>query len=292
MGGGAPGNDTPVPQHFGCGPRIGCCASVAQGEGHPPLMNGKRETGEFARASRRGFRTTRWSLVARASAGAVRDSDRVRALGELCELYWEPVYFFLRGNGLQPDEAMDVTQGFIAATLEKGTIGGADRERGRFRSFLLGAVRHYFGHERERARAQKRGGGAEHVPLEFDAAAVERRFASEPRDVRTPESLYERRWALGLLERVLSALEAEMTRTGQQELFAALRGVLTAGADALPYADTATRLGMTEGAVKVAAHRLRRRYRELLRREIGETVARSEDVDDEIRYLMTVLARP
>ncbi|MBE3071896.1 MAG: sigma-70 family RNA polymerase sigma factor [Acidobacteria bacterium] len=234
----------------------------------------------------RQFATTRWSVVLAAGEGGTPGSRE--ALARLCEIYWYPLYAFARRWGHTADEAQDLTQEFFARLLEKHYLGDVRPERGRFRSFLLASLRHFLLNERDRVLAQKRGGGHAPISLEFDAA--EGRYRLEPRDTSTPETLYERRWALTLLDQVLQQLEREHRDSKRDRLFEALKGLLTGQADTLPYVEIASRLGMTEGAVKVAAHRLRRRFGELLRQEIAETVADPADVEDEIRYLFKVLA--
>lgn len=229
------------------------------------------------------FATTRWSLVAAANGPAAR-----QALAELCRMYWYPVYAFVRRSGRPADDAGDLTQEFFARLIERAGVAGADRAKGRFRSYLLGACRHFLANERDRAAAQKRGGGRAVGSL--DVADAEHRYAAEPADGRTPEQIFERRWALTLLDGVLAGLRAEYAAAGQDALFDRLKSSLTG--DAGPYADLAAELGLTEGAVKVAAHRLRRRYRDRLRAAIAETVATPEEVEAEIRDLFAALSRP
>jgi RNA polymerase sigma-70 factor (ECF subfamily) len=229
------------------------------------------------------FATTRWSLVAAAKDPAAR-----QALAELCGLYWYPVYAFVRRGGHAAEDAADLTQGFFARLIEKAGIAGADPAKGRFRSYLLGACRHFLANEHDRAAAKKRGGGRVIGSLDFTDA--ERRYAAEPADGRTPEQIFERRWALTLLDGVLGSLRAEYASGGQEVLFDRLKASLTG--EAGPHADLAAELGLTEGAVKVAAHRLRRRYRDRLRAAIAETVATPDDVEAEIRDLFAALGSP
>jgi RNA polymerase sigma factor (sigma-70 family) len=232
------------------------------------------------------FATTRWSLVV--SAGSDSSPEGRAALESLCGAYWYPLYAFARRGGEDAHGAQDLVQGFFAELLEKDWLRQADRTRGRFRTFLLAAFRHHASHEREKARALKRGGGKTPLPLDFEAG--EGRYQREPSDDRTPERLFERRWALTLLDSALARLREEHERAGREALFEALRGTLVAGGPEAPWAEVGARLAMTEGAVKVAAHRLRRRYREVLRQAIAETVADPSEVDDEIRHLMGSLA--
>jgi RNA polymerase sigma-70 factor (ECF subfamily) len=231
------------------------------------------------------FATTRWSLVLEAGR---RSSPEVRqAMETLCRIYWYPLYAYLRRTGRQPAEAQDLTQEFFLRLVEKDYLRTADPERGRFRSFLLMMFKRFLANERERQGAQKRGGDCR--TFSFDFAAGEERFCREPADDWTPERAYERRWALALLDRVLARLQEESAAKGRGELFQALKFVLTGEADAAEYSEIAQRLGVTEGAVKVAAHRLRKRYRDLLREEIAHTVQRPEDIDDELVHLLASL---
>ena len=228
------------------------------------------------------FATTHWSVVV--SAGDSRSPQAERSLAVLCENYWFPLYAFIRRAGHSAEDAQDLTQGFFVRLLDKRFLAAADRQKGRFRTFLLTAVKHFLANEHDRATAKKRGGGRTVVPLED----LEARYAREPADTLTPERIFERQWALTLLEQVLVRLQREMAAQGKAALFDALKDSL-AGGPADGYAATADRLGMTEGAVKTAAHRLRRRYRELLREEIAKTVAGPDEVEEEIRYLFDCL---
>jgi RNA polymerase sigma-70 factor (ECF subfamily) len=227
------------------------------------------------------FRTTRWSLV----LDAGRES--APALAELCEAYWYPLYAFARRKGHRADEAEDLTQGFFGKLLEKNWVGGADREKGRFRAYLLTAFKRHIGHEREKARAEKRGGGRVALRLDFDDG--ERRYSLEPTHEVTAERIFERRWALTLLERVLSSLAEEAAADGKGGLFSALRPHLAGAPAGETFREIAGRLGMSEGAVKTAAHRLRNRYRERLRAEIRDTVSEPAEVEPEIRHLREAL---
>ena len=243
-------------------------------------------------AGPRHFATTRWTLVA--AAGKQATPEARKALSELCALYWYPLYAFVRRRGYDADEALDLTQGFFARLIEKNDLADADQTRGRFRSWLLASVKHFLANEWDRATAQKRGGGRAVFSLDIDADDAEGRYKREPAHHLTPERVFDRRWALTTLEQTLAALQRASEREGKAGLFEALRPTLTSDAtgDVTPYRDVADRLGMTEGAVKVAAHRLRRQYRDLLRQGIAETVERPEDVDDEIRDLFAALGTP
>jgi len=231
------------------------------------------------------FATTRWSLVA--AAGAADSPAARQALATLCETYWYPLYAYLRRRGHTAEDAQDLTQAFFAALLEKGYLRAADPERGRFRSFLLTALKRFAAKERDRARAQKRGGGAALISLDLQAG--ERRYALEPTDDWAPERAYERRWALALLERVMARLRQQYARAGRERLFDCLKVFLAGESGAPSHQQAAAELGITEGAVKVAVHRLRRRYRAVLRSEVAQTVADPAEVDDELALLLTAL---
>jgi RNA polymerase sigma-70 factor (ECF subfamily) len=233
------------------------------------------------------FVTTRWSLVL--SAGNQKSPQSAAALEKLCRAYWYPLYAFVRRRGQSPEDARDLTQEFFARLLERNWIGRAEERKGRFRSFLLSAMNHFLADEWDRARAQKRGGGATPVPLQFDTA--ETRYGHEPADNVTPEQSYERQWALTLLDEVLQRLRAEYAQDGRAEFFTALHPCLVGDRTAQPYAELAVKIGISEGTVKSAVHRLRQRYRELLRDEIAQTVATPGEVDDELRHLFAVLSK-
>jgi DNA-directed RNA polymerase specialized sigma24 family protein len=213
------------------------------------------------------------------------DSAQVHAaLATLCRDYWYPLYAFVRRKGHGPHDAQDLTQAFFADLLER-QIAGVDPSRGKFRSYLLGALKHFLANDRDRTSAQKRGGGR--ALLEWDALHAEERFALEPLDQVEPDALYDRRWALELIDRAMARLEAEYEQKGDSARFAVLKASLSPSGPAV--AMLATALAMTEGAVKVAVHRLRQRYREVLREEISQTVASEAEVDGEMRHLVAVL---
>ena len=228
------------------------------------------------------FATTHWSMVV--SAGDRRSPEVNRSLAILCENYWFPLYAFVRRAGHSAEDAQDLTQEFFVRLLDKQFLAAADRNKGRFRTFLLTAVKRFLANEYDRIQAKKRGGGQTILSLE----CLEARYCQEPADTLTPERIFEQQWALTLLNQVLARLQAEMTADGKTALFDALKDHLT-GSQAVGYATTAARLGMTEGAVKVAAHRLRQRYRELLREEIAQTVASPDEIEEEVRYLFACL---
>jgi len=235
----------------------------------------------------RRFASTRWSLVAQAAG--TDPALAHQALTTLCQIYWYPIYAYARHQVPRADDAQDMTQAFFAQLLEKDYIGAADRTRGRFRSFLRTAFDHFLSKERERAGAQKRGGGRPLFPLDFESG--EHRFSREPADHATPERLFERRWALTLLEQALARLRDELTDAGKEHVFENLKNVLAADGHAEPYAAIAQRLGMTEQAVRVAVHRLRRRYAELLRAEIALTVSSDDEIEDELQSLFKAVRR-
>jgi RNA polymerase sigma-70 factor (ECF subfamily) len=236
-------------------------------------------------AGPRSFATTHWSLVLAAAHG--RRPDARAALATLCETYWYPLYYYVRRRGYRAEEALDLTQAFFATLLEKESLRVADPERGRFRSFLLASLNHFLANEWDRARARKRGGGRKAISMDVDDA--ERRYLREPADNLTAQKLFEREWALRLLKRVLADLRRECARDGKERLFDRLKGFLGGEAPGASYSHVGAELGMTEGAVKMAVHRLRRQYRRLLRARIAQTVASAEEIDDEIRQLFTAL---
>ena len=235
---------------------------------------------------RRRFATTRWSLVLRAGAGAsVAGADE--ALASLCEAYWYPLYAFVRSQGRSADEAQDLTQAFFARMLEKKSIRRADPARGRFRSFLLTSLKNFAANERERELASKRGGAIQILPLELETA--DGRYRLEPPTDGTPETIFDRRWAVTLLNHALAALRAETVRSGKAQHFDLLKPYLVGDQPHMSYADTGSALGMSEGAVKVAVHRLRRQFRDVVRDEIAETVSSPEEIDDELRHLWSAV---
>ncbi|HZU35482.1 MAG TPA: sigma factor [Gemmataceae bacterium] len=238
-----------------------------------------------APANGRHFASTHWSVVA---AAAQRWSPEARqALETLCQTYWYPLYTYARRRLANADDARDLTQSFFVRLLEKDYLQAADPKRGRFRSFLLTAFMHFLAKERDHAQAQKRGGGRQTISFDFQAG--ERRYTLEPVDRATPEALFERRWALTILEQAMARLRQEFVSAGKAALFDALKGALAGDGTIGPYGDVANQLGMSEQAIKVAVHRLRRRYRELLRAEIAQTVDRPEEVDEELHALFAAV---
>jgi len=232
------------------------------------------------------FVTTHWSVVL--SAGAADEADAQKALTKLCQTYWYPLYGYVRGRGHSREDAQDLTQEFFARLLARHWVENADRSKGRFRSFLLTAMERFLADEWDKTRAQKRGGGVPCLPLEFDPA--ETRLSREPVDDVTPEQSYEKRWVLTLLEEVLKRLRAEYEAEGNAVLFGEIHPCLVGDGESLPQAVVAEKLGVSESAVKSAVHRMRRRYRKLLRQEIAETVSPGE-VDEELRHLFAVMGR-
>jgi len=233
------------------------------------------------------FATTRWTVVL--SAGDPSSPQAATALETLCHAYWYPLYAYVRRCGHSAPDAQDLTQEFFAQLLEHHWVARADRHKGRFRSFLLMAMKRFLANEWDKVKAVKRGGRVRRVPLPLDAA--ETRYTREPLDMSTPEQAFEKRWALALLESVLSDLREEYARDGKAALFNTLKPCLLGGGESQPYATIAAQLEMTEGAVKVAVCRLRERYRGRLREEIAHTVASPAEVDEELRHLLRVLAR-
>ena len=231
------------------------------------------------------FLTTQWSQVL-AARGGVDTAARV-ALSGLCEIYWYPLYAFVRRQGYSPEDAKDLTQGYFTYLLDKEVLQEVDPSAGRFRSFLLATLKHYLSHERDKASAQKRGGGVQIVSL--DTQGAEDRYHLEPGGDLTPEQIYERRWALTVVERSLERLRQDTAEGDRPELFDRLKGTLTGEEPRTPYREVATELRMTEGAVRGAVHRMRRRLGAFLRSEIAETVANPGEVEDEVRHLLTVI---
>jgi RNA polymerase sigma factor (sigma-70 family) len=234
-------------------------------------------------ASRSQFPLTRWSLIV---ATRERPTTQARsALADLCASYWYPLYAFARRRSARIEDAQDLTQGFFVCLLEKDYLGDFDRERGRFRAFLLTSFRNFIANERDREHAKKRGSGK--VPISLDLQDAERRYLLDPGHDLTPEKLYERRWATTLLDRALERLWRESRQLNQ---FDTLRIFLTGEPPGVSYSEVASGLGMSEGALKVAVLRLRRKFREAVQAEIGDTVASPEEVKEEMRYLLSVVS--
>jgi len=229
------------------------------------------------------FVTTHWSVVLSAQDPHCPRSRE--ALESLCRTCWYPLYSYARRTGHSAPDAEDLTQGFFARLLEKDYLKAAAREKGRFRTFLLVALKRYLANEWDRQHAQKRGGFAPVVLIDQELA--ESRFASEPAHHLSPDLLFDRQWAMTLLERTMTQLQQEYATSGRAELFEHLRGCVARDESALPYAEVAGRLKLTEAAIKMAVHRLRSRYREILRHEIAQTVSTPEEIEEEIRHLFS-----
>lgn len=234
---------------------------------------------------RQTFVTTHWSVVL--SAAHSETTQAHDALAKLCQTYWHPLYTYVRRRGYSPEDAEDLTQGFFAALLQRGAVSTVSPDKGRFRSFLLASLNHFLSDEWDKARAQKRGAGK---VVSFDTQAAETWLSQVPSETLTPEKAFELRWAITLLEQVYQTLEEEHRQQGKGALFEALRSTLAGPGNSAPYAELAQRLGMNEGTVKVAVHRLRQRYRALLRDSISETVANDAEVEEELRYLLRIVA--
>ena len=233
------------------------------------------------------FVTTHWSVVL---AAARSDTTRAQAaLEDLCRIYWYPIYYFVRRQGHSIHNAQDLTQEFFVRRLEKHWIAGADQSRGRFRSFMLLMLKRFLVVEWRKATARKRIGNLNALPLPLDTA--ETRYSREPADNHTPEQAFEKRWALTLLDTVVRNLSVDYEQEGNGRLFEVLKPSLTGSREIQPYAALASALNMSEGAVRVAVHRLRERYRERLKAEVAHTVGCPADVDNELRHLFRVLAR-
>jgi len=230
------------------------------------------------------FATTHWSVVVEAQGESPAAQE---ALETLCRIYWRPIYRFVQRQGIGPEEAEDLTQGFFADLLERRSLSAVRKEKGRFRSYLLGALKYFLADERRRAMAIKRGKGQRLIPL--DQLSVDERIEMEPADPLTAEQIYERRWAATVLERVLNLLKDEYRAAGNAALFDSLKQLLPDEPGAPSQADIAAQLGMTENAVRQAFHRFRQRYQSLLREEIAHTVATPGDIEDELRHLISVV---
>jgi RNA polymerase sigma-70 factor (ECF subfamily) len=249
----------------------------------PPVA----DTTAAVRPSAAPFSATHWSVVLAArDAGLVEGAD---ALETLCRAYWPPLYGYVRRQGHAPHDAQDLTQAFFARLLEKDYLGAVDRSKGRFRSFLLASLNHFLANEWRNARSQKRGGNCSFVS--FDDPAAEDLHAQTAAPDLTPEKLFERQWATTLLDQVLGRLRQEFLQTGKTELFESLKVFLTGEKRAGAYAILAAELGTTEAALKMAVSRLRRRYGQLLREEIGRTVSSPDEVEGELRALFAALSQ-
>jgi RNA polymerase sigma-70 factor (ECF subfamily) len=234
------------------------------------------------------FATTRWTIVQRARDPS--DPEATEALEHLCRVYWPAVYVYVRCRGFNPSDASDLTQEFFLRVLEKGYFEQARRERGAFRTFLLTCVKHFLANEWDRTNAQKRGGGQRQLSL--DETSLEGRYRFEPRDDLTPERIFEHQWAWSVVHQALERLDRDVRRAGRDQMYGACRELLLGGSKDDTYAQIAARLDVTEGALKVHIHRLRRRLRELVLEEIEQTSAAGDDAEAELRRLLDVLAMP
>jgi RNA polymerase sigma-70 factor (ECF subfamily) len=232
------------------------------------------------------FATTRWTVVL--AAGRPETPHAAAALEELCQTYWYPLYVYVRRQTTTREDAEDLTQAFFAKFLEKNYLEGVSSDKGKFRAFLLAALKHFLANEWDRANRQKRGGGVANLSLDWQDADT--RYQINPADNLSPDKLYDRAWAVTLLGRVVKRLRAESEADGKAKVFEQLKPFLTTDKGAIPYATAATALGWTEGAVRVTVHRLRRRYRELLRNEITQTLADPAQADEELKALMGAFA--
>jgi RNA polymerase sigma-70 factor (ECF subfamily) len=232
------------------------------------------------------FVTTRWTVVLHAGRKSSPHSDR--ALSELCQIYWYPLYAFVRRKGKSKEDAEDLVQAFFEKFLEKNYLEGLSAERGKFRAFLLASLKHFLANEWDKSQRQKRGGGVQHLSLDWQSADA--RYHLDPPDPSSPDKTFDREWALALLERVITRLRDECIADGKAKLFEQTKGFLMVGETAIPYAQAAQALNVDEGAVRVAVHRLRARYRALLREEIAQTLDDPAQVAEELRSLQAALA--
>jgi DNA-directed RNA polymerase specialized sigma24 family protein len=246
-------------------------------------MSGQNPSSEAPQA----FPATRWSVVLAATRR--QEPASAAALEAICRAYWYPLYTFVRRSGHSPHDAQDLTQDFFCHLLMKGWLEGADRTKGRLRSFLIAALKHFMANEWRKASAQRRGGGQLHVPI--DTAFAESRYADHPPARNVADEVFDRQWALTLLDLTVARLRAEFVTSGRPGDFDALKGCLMAGRGAIDYAGLSAMLGLNEGATRVAVHRLRKRFREVYREEISLTLADDADLDEELRYLAGVLSR-
>jgi len=229
--------------------------------------------------------TTQWSQVLAARDST--DTEARAALENLCQTYWQPLYAYIRHQGHGPDEARDLTQGFFAEFLAKDLLAEVDPDKGRFRSYLLGTLRHFLSHERDRDRALKRGGGT--TTLSLDVEAGEKRYAMQPTEAMTPVDVFEHRWAMTVLDRAIDRLGKSSREADNWPQFQKLKQYLTSANPQVSYGEAAEDLGMSEGAIRTAVHRLRKRYGQALKAEIAETVANPADTDEEVRHLLAIV---
>jgi RNA polymerase sigma factor (sigma-70 family) len=249
-------------------------------------MGSSKDGSESSPGAAGSFATTHWSVVLQ--AGTAQSTQAGAALEQLCRTYWYPLYLYVRRCGYSPEDAEDLTQEFFAHLFAKNSIAGADRDKGRFRSFLLGALKHFLLDEKAKAQARKRGGGRVIISWERDYA--EERFGQEPLDAQSPDRLFDRRWALTVLDQATRRLRDEYRARHDLPLFEQLKVFVVGDATAPTYTETAQTLGLSESAVKSAIFRLRRRYHELVREEVAQTVTNTDEVALELRHLMDVFS--
>ena len=275
---------------LGAGLRLEAASNVTLSrlaiEGFTP-QHGRVSAQQENRALHEGgqFNTTHWSVVV--MAGTKGLPQTAEAPEKLCRAYWYPLYAYARRQGNTPEDAQDLTQQFFSRLLEKDYLAKADRERGKFRTFLLGSMKNFLVNEWRRTNRLKRGG--DHSFVSFDSSIGEERYAAESTAEPNPESAYEKQWAIALIEQVFAELRREYGALGRGPLFEELRAFIWGDQSGASYSEIGLQLGLTEGAVKVAMHRLRQRFRELLRAEVAHTVLRPEDIDGELRHLIAVL---
>jgi RNA polymerase sigma-70 factor (ECF subfamily) len=249
-------------------------------------MSSLGQSQNFVVPNDRVFNTTHWSVVL--VAGDSASSRAAEALEELCRTYWYPLFAYVRREGYSPEDAQDLTQGFFACFLEKDYLAQVAREKGKFRSFLLVSLKHFLSDERDRTNAIKRGGGK--TILSLDVQEAEGRYLLEPAHDLSAEKIFERRWALMLLDRVVARLREEYAAAGKADRFAVLETFLPGEQATGTYTEVGDRLGLAEGTIKWEVHQLKKRYRELLRTEIAHTVSSPDEIDEEARYLIAVLS--
>ena len=244
-----------------------------------------REVGSEQPQTGQWFATTHWSIVLSAADSVSPEAEG--ALEKLCRSYWYPLYAYVRRRGYDVESAKELTQEFFAQLLAKRLLKGVDPTKGRFRSWLLGVMKHFLAHEWSRARAQKRGRGQ--ILFSLDELEAESRYHLEPADESNPERIFDRRWALTVLEHAAAKLRQEYETVGKADLFAALKHFVSAEGPSVTYEEAAKRVGLTVSAAKSAIHRLRQRYQELIRAEIAQTVTTRREIDEEICYLLAII---
>jgi RNA polymerase sigma-70 factor (ECF subfamily) len=255
--------------------------------GHTDRVDSEAHMARPANPAPGVFATTHWSVVLLAKTGG--SSSAAEALGQLCQTYWRPIYAFLRRQGNSPEDAEDLTQAFFVHLMRRDFLNHLQHQQGRFRSFLLAFLKHFLADERDKTRALKRGGGE--LPISLDALDPEARDAAEPADYLTPENAYERHWARAVLDRTWRQLRDEYAAEGKLSLFGHLKDFQPGEHGPVTYAEIGRLTGLSESGVKSAVHRMRRRHREILRQGIAQTVARPEEIEDEIRHLIEVIGQ-